>query len=87
VCSGCGPSCGTNVDVRWRTDVAADPERFVVIGSETRGGDVTPELAQTRRAGSRRFSARIRRAAKVRYVTVVIGDEGGAVDIQTVKVR
>jgi hypothetical protein len=78
---------GSTVDVTWRTDIAAQPDRFAVLGSDTRTGDATPVVAQARRAGSRRFRARFRRAPKVRYVMLIIVDQSGATGVEIAKVR
>jgi hypothetical protein len=78
---------GADVDVTWHTDIKAQPDGFVVLGTDSRTGSESPVPAATRRTTGRRFRARLRKASKVRFVTVIVESDGGIGASKTVRVR
>ncbi len=71
---------GSRVDVSWRTDRDADPDLFAVAGSDGRALDSNGlVVAEAKRAGKRRFTARLTGAKEVRYVFVFAGDGSGSI--------
>ncbi len=71
---------GSRVDVSWRTDRDADPDAFVVAGTVGRAFELERLVdAEAKRAGKRRFTARLTGAKEVRYVFVFVGGESGTI--------
>jgi hypothetical protein len=78
------------VDVRWRTDGPALDAYFVVAGTRTRGleSDREPKVG-TAAGGARRrsFHVRLKDAASVRYVHVIVAQPYGGGGDRRVRVR
>lgn len=64
---------GSAVVVSWSTDIGASADSFVVLGSPRQklGIEGPANAGEPRRVASRRFTARIPKAGKVRYVRVL----------------
>ncbi len=67
---------GSAVDVSWRTDIATRADRFLLIGSAGREIGSDPLTGgDARSAGTRRFTAHLPKAAKVRFVALFIAND------------
>ena len=78
---------GDDVVVRWHSGRTADPESFLVAGGASRDFASTTALGDDAAGRHGRYSARIKQAAGVRYVTVLAGDDYGISSKLVVKVK
>jgi hypothetical protein len=78
---------GDDLVVRWSSDRNADADAFLVLGGATSDLTGARALGGDAKGKHGRYSTRLEKAAGVRYVTVLAGDDYGISSKMVVKVK